>query len=138
MTIQEKKEAVRQFIVRAVPSVMDLKMGCEVKINGNNTAIYAGNFGKKELLLYKNELHQRGRKPTEDEIIGRPISLADVLVAIGEKNQLNGWTYAVTAEGEIILVEWNDHEVRAQWDLSQDFDHQSEETISFLWSLLCE
>lgn len=142
MTIQEKKEAVRQFIVSAVPSVMDLKMGCRIqqrfsvipyttvisgieeKSEGDKYVITTHGIATSEVYLERYKEHDN----YIIEIIGRPITLADVLIAI---KSLKAFHYNQEWWGKINALIF-------QWDLSQDFDHQSEEAYDFLWSLLCE
>ncbi len=50
-----------------------LSFGVTVTCNAKTEAIYAGNFGKKELVFYKGSLHQRGRKPRINEVLGHPV-----------------------------------------------------------------
>lgn len=124
MTPQEKKEAVRQAIVRAVPSVMDLVFGCQIKTSKSQIGIILVDRKFDCDALIEGIRRNVGKK--HFEIIGRPIQLADVLVAIGSicdnsPANIGGFTRDLLNNG---------------WILSQDFEHQSEATISFLYELM--
>lgn len=62
----------------------------------------------------------------------RPITLADVLRAIGEVTSLDATIYGA----ELIMTTLVCEEGR--WDLTKDIDGQSPETIAFLESILCK
>lgn len=119
MTISEKKEIVRSVIINAVP-----------------------NFPSHISVWNKND------KTTEIDVISsRPIQLQDVLVAIGKKKENNDdYNPILVSEGGSFYrhdmdssdIEGYELEHLAHWDLSQDFDHQSEEVWLFLHGLLCE
>lgn len=68
------------------------------------------------------------------EILGRPIRLADVLLAIhSKKESWSVWQGALTPDTSIAI----DDLVNIHWELTDDnLDHQSPETIEFLASLL--
>lgn len=110
MTISEKKEIVRSVIINAVP-----------------------NFPSHISVLNKND------KTTEIDVISsRPITLADVLIAI------NNMLVIVDASGNFyrmkMMASYNVPRLGnflGKWDLSQDFDHQSEAFYLFAWELLC-
>lgn len=120
MTISEKKEAVRQAI-----------------INSNKSK-----FSGKEMVCKecKREVI------TSDSIIIRqkPIQLADVLVAT--KTQIirlqplggNEVSFEILEESNVFTHEQSWKSSGIKWDLSQDFDHQSEAFYLFVWELLCE
>lgn len=64
------------------------------------------------------------------------ISLADVLRALSESNAGNGWTYACTAEGELMRIEWSYKEVEMNWNLSLSLLEQDYKTKVKLLELL--
>lgn len=149
MITQEKKQSVKEAIIRAVPSVMDLKFGCRFFFKGNNNGVIA--LTDKRWKRFQFFYQLRELEPIHDslryddivkdiEIIGRPITIADVLIAIEKSDNEIFLNYANGG----IAIRYNDYRTKnginksAVWDLSQDFDHQSEETYDFLWSLLCE
>lgn len=128
-TAVEKKEAVRAAIIKAVPEIMELKFGCEGKTHGMKWVLTEQGWRSGP----------RGFSIMEPrEIVGRPIRLADVLLAArGNKGELlridqygTFWIgHSVEVMGENTKVDWN---LRTD-DLSQ----QSEECIDFIHSILC-
>lgn len=163
MTPQEKKEAVRQVIISHVPSVKsEITEGTRVNIWWIDTPIdrpYDPDEESVTVFEDRNGWRDNGewngkyRSCIEDnvtgyyEIIGRPIQLHDVLVAIGKKKE-NDDDYnpiLVSEGGSFYLHDMDSSDIEgyelehlAQWDLSQDFDHQSEAFYLFAWKLLCE
>lgn len=160
LTHQQRLEAIRQKIVEANPEIMELKFGCWLWMNATNLAqplmklCYInnpieypdGNAGcrfidEKGNVKFFHDMHEwdiTGDEPEYDvEIIGRPICLADVLLAASKVKLF------VASNGG--LCQWTEDENRygemrafALWNLRKDsLDAQSEECISFLHSLLC-
>lgn len=150
MTIQEKKQLVKEATVHAVPSVMDLVFGCVVKHTQH---------GWKQRIISNLDFNSHGRYLTDGtgagtniiklpskkwEIIGRPITLADVLIAMKTQRvriNLSGVDelyFDVLEESNAFTHEQSWKSSGVKWKLGEDFDHQSEVTIDFLWSLLCE
>lgn len=147
MTLHSKREAVKVKIIEAVPSVMDLKRGCHIITDRGEAVVYLSNREVTESV----ELNPKSdtwacNEPTDKikphEIIGRPITLADVLIAIGKsKHWMETWSITYTGKffkiDEVGTGDGNkDFYKRGYWDLSQDYDYQSEECIEFLWELL--
>lgn len=162
MTIEEKKEAVRQAIVRAVPSVMDLDFGCRVKVSwdawgepseGSGEYCEAGyDIG---YVTFDDMLQFNGSNSLSDifaatlkdgydedyeytfEIIGRPITLQDIIYAL-KKNEPKMFG-AATVSNQMKMqapLETKIKNIVNAYDLLQDFDHQSEAVWDFLWELL--
>lgn len=78
-----------------------------------------------------------------DNVIGRPIRLADVLLALQANNiSLDLRSFEDKAEGLMGIekgVLYMRHGNSAKWNLKEDeLSKQSEETINFLKGLLCE
>lgn len=129
-----KLSELKKVIQKAVPEIMELKLGCEVEI-GTITSVFEseGKYGYA-LIPYSTRWDgmngeataKRYSKERLGKILGRPIRLSDVLVAImgkPEKPQMAGF--------------WAD--VIINWKLSDDnLDHQSEACINFLHNLLCQ
>lgn len=138
MTPQEKKQLVKEAIIRAVPSVMDLVFGCEVRILESEMKWLVVNIKNDWLEAVSGNIMQGTKKDSIREIIGRPISLQDVLVAIGKKQKMKG--VYVNSFGLFLVWGLEDKKPKVVsdvvWDLSQDFDHQSEAVWGFLWELL--
>ncbi len=142
-TQQEQIQFIREKAIEANPDILKLEFGCKlldtsIRDTGIWTLIHATQLkGYPRLLVYRDDIGTGTGRISEFEIIGRNVRLADVLYAIKIKNRGNGWTYAATAEGEIIKLEWDDHEVVATWNLLKDsLDDQSPETIQFIYNLL--
>lgn len=133
MIIHEKKQLVKEAIIKAVPGILDLKLGCEVITNEEPwifCMVVTPPEGKDIRLAYQYDengiyadCHFSKNKIVE--IIGRPITLADVI-----------YTYMGNPEVPQRAGKWA--EIIANWNLLQDFDHQSEAVWEFLYGLLCE
>jgi hypothetical protein len=153
MTKQDQINFIRQKCVEANPEIVEVKMGCEVYIqaydelyNGFPVVIGATSICKKHkqyreeccaeedgcsvthgaVIRWGSEEDGWGtmtRKESEFKVIGRPIRLADVLLAL---HQTQG-----SFRYDIDMVE------RSKWKLrADDLEKQSEEAISFLYELL--
>lgn len=112
-TLEYKKEAVRQFIVRAVPSVMDLVFGCVVKHTQH---------GWKQRIISNLDFNSHGRYLTDGtgagtniiklpskkwEIIGRPITLFDTSKIVKDKHTLiDIWTEGSLDNQSDENIEW--------------------------------
>jgi len=115
-------EELKAVIVNANPSIMNLEFGCEVKGSGSIPVLqYVGKSNGQYALAYQNdgkdEMLIVERLGTE--ILGRPIRLADVLLAMDDLMH------------ELCL------DVVTKWNLEKDdLTHQSPETINFLHKIL--
>ena len=154
---------VHAAIVKVCPDVLELKMGCKIILDGDrHTVLYYDRGGKSfdgehteyygqmlELHSDKNgEVCKYGHededyempKLSELQILGRPITLADVLRAIDNCNSDN--PPALTAEGQFCQYDPENGEMHLTgeyWNLKNDsLDAQSPETISFLEGVLGE
>jgi hypothetical protein len=83
MTIETVKKEVREAIIAAVPEISELKFGCRVRCFGEVFPIcgkneHLGAFAMDGKMLYS----QKNLENAEFEILGRPITLADVLRAM--------------------------------------------------------
>lgn len=122
----------------ANPEILELKFGCEIK--GGRVIIcehreltddYAVNVVDCWGFSRTYIVHDVKSKEFQNQIIGRPIRLADVLMAI--------WAYvpevySVLSNGDILNT---DNEVVARWELKyDDLDWQPLETRQFLYELL--
>lgn len=141
---QNKREEVRKKIIEAVPSILDLKFGCEVIIDkGFKRTVFLNEFRDDEdcdrishILTEADRIGMVQLSPVESlvEIIGRPIQLADVLIAINKNHEwgigLNpGMHFEVHSAFDVNVS-------KCSWNLSLDFDHQSDQIIDFLHELL--
>lgn len=146
MTYQQKLEAVRQKCLEVNPEIVELEFGCHVKTAPMGIGAPENEYciftivgqdinGKYRLLERRNHIS----KSSFQEIIGRPIRLTDVLLAINGGKKY----YAVTDDGKIaFLAPAKDSNARyivieSKWNLHKDsLDEQSEATIDFLYELL--
>lgn len=146
MTKQTNLKKLRQVIIKEIPEIVELKFGCEViyKEDGENkdkhyiclgstgmmTDIHQGCYGyydfkekdKKTGDESLSLIHHRWHTGYKMKIIGRKITLADVLRVVKKiyPNRIYE-TYAT--------VEW--------WDLSKnDLNLQSKPTIDFLSKII--
>lgn len=152
MTI-ENYQALKEVIQKANPEIMELKFGCEVLLKDfekdfpNYVGIYAGRRWNKEidkevdLVVHKKSGHRHlVQMDKKYEILGRPIRLADVLLAIDQK--YSDGNIRFVSDGGYFWnwdLETSPNEYGAIWNLKDDnLDNQSEETKSFLYELLCK
>lgn len=137
---------IRQKVIEAVPEIMELKFGCVV----------LNEVGIEERVLWSQESWKKGGKDVQlegtavaiheselKEIIGRPIRLADVLAAIRATGDPAKYYSGITCLGNFTeyfneRTVWRDENKRPiSWNLlKDDLDHQSPETLSFLYELL--
>jgi len=154
MTTQEKIEAIRQECIRVNPEIVELKFGCVLKhhgyppqtiydrrptLNGSDFKVFSreGNcfLGPSEdgEILLRNSWENQERW----RIIGRPITLPDVLLAIQEKRpgcQILVWSSGAFQE---FVMGGFKRLLTPGWNLpADDLTQQSEETIDFIHDLL--
>lgn len=145
--IEQNIKKIREACIEANPDIVALKFGCEVKIGGGfKRLVWQILFNDDEdcdrishVLTESDRIGMVQISPVEslEEIIGRPIRLADVLTAIRESG--NG-LWGVTDDGVFIQVDenLNIYEIRKEsWPLSNDnLNEVSDETASFIANLL--
>ena len=108
-------EQLKERIIELVPEIGELKFGCEVLLENNVKRTISGsdNRGYYQTLESDLTLVEDGI----EEIIGRPITLEDVLRAIDER--------------------WETPRSLLQiWQLGKPLDDQPEEVIDFLKEIL--
>lgn len=153
-----KLEQLRKVIVEVVPGILDLDFGCEVKgfseALGRTFILAYGQDSKtgfctvfpekwKEMNLERPIYGCSWQLPAKMKIerIGRPIRLADVLLAI-ETFPKGGETDLSTFGDEMLIGHYeksgrNGYYSKAYYNLRKDdLSLQSEEFIDFLHSLL--
>lgn len=136
MNMNDKIQFIREKCIAANPEIVELKCGCEASDRYGNDWVYNGWewWGKEKLM--KNI-------GTELAIVGRPIRLADVLLAIHGRYHhgdvvdvriLPSGTFQKMYTGTVMPGDWDYGPV---WNLrADDLEKQSEETINFLAELL--
>lgn len=143
-------EAVRAKVIEAVPEIVSTVPGCKLRIfqremvfvhlqtreNGDHTLWYTAPNGT---------LHNGSYTTPEIEeiaIIGRPITLADVLRAISEKQKADASVpvWAIDPSGEFFDQSTSDGSpiyLGVVWNLTLPLDEQEPEVIEFLHKILC-
>jgi len=133
-------EELKDKIIEAVPEIMELELGCQIVLYGDEAIVSTRNrpFSENKEVAFIDKGGVRGiTKSMLDNanirIIGRPIQLADVLLAIpiGMDLYINrhGFMKAWKDKQWIICV--------PAWNLAADLDGQTEETKEFLWKIIC-
>jgi|ERR1700735_2616515 len=168
--MNDKIQTIREKCIEANPEIVELKFGCEIQLYDEDMTIATliGGIGKCtrhkkatncnedcdiESALWVSTVESDPKElyePTEwiieksrtdlYKILGRPIRLADVLLAIGPDNQ----PITVDANGIITSFKANPKDwespifdKQVDWNLrADDLEKQSPETIEFLYDLL--
>lgn len=118
----ENYEQLKAVIQTANPEIMELKFGCELE--GGVTFISVNPKTNEYYILAGNKILKRNEYR---KILGRPIRLADVLLA-------STLEWSNIYEDRYLLMN-----LLKLWNLKDDnLDHQSEETKQFLIDLLTQ
>lgn len=143
--MQEKIETIKQACIKANPEIMELKMGCVVNSKTGDEFYDSEEYKDRICLavgLYPKDSWY-GKSGQENlrisdsvilrhfEILGRPIRLADVLLAIANidaRLKLNRGANIIRIFGSETMLEWN--------LLKDSLTDQSLETIDFIYNLL--
>lgn len=130
------KTLVSTRIRELVPSLQKLEWGCEV--------MYGDDLQEPRKVTLGNPYsHENGkvynpwnRDDTSAlfEIIGKPIQLADVLLAINKV--WTGEKYVFSSTGKLGHIDDVDHGEPIDYNLSLDHDNQSPKYYQFMWELL--
>ena len=159
-------QKVKELVIEAVPEIMELKFGCEViavAVDEVTSPRPDENVSLDELSWDKDEEYEyrvTGEEPIISkgivpvihsispaeahvvvEILGRPIFLADVLMAFnGLKDDNENRHWVVNRHGEFLngaLCDIPTHSlVGKTWNLSLPLSGQSPDTIDFLLDIL--
>ncbi len=141
-------EQIRKKCIEANPEIVELKFGCEVE----GGFIYSWTNGVLVWLISQLGKGTQMQIPKEDfvkyKIIGRPIRIADVLLAIQENVEHYNEDIIVLVDGFIGFRPSEDRKYHdailkgnsgCNWNLKDDnLDNQSKETINFIHNLLCK
>ena len=141
-----KLQQLEAKIQEAVPDIMKLQLGCKLKVNREDLDSVASDDFEQDYLTV--HWYQKGGFDEQDtlftlelceweyefEILGRPITLEDVLMAIDISKKKTPLVVGINGEfSEEIQNGWKGHET---WKLGSPLQDQSEETIDFLHSLI--
>jgi hypothetical protein len=140
-------ELIRQKCIEANPEIVELKFGCVVKnerhgwiqrvASDESHPVYENDESEKVVYWAISLDSATMRLGNEDwKIIGRPIRLADVLLAI-EKSKLYRSAELLFEGDGIVSLRVGQYESSCAYDLRKDdLNSQSEETIDFFANLL--
>lgn len=139
--MKENLQKIKDACIKANPEIMELKFGCEVLMQYSaETQII--NTPKNEGKWFGITNYETAFNPEEvKEILGRPIRLADVLLAIHAKAPENKTRITLESDGQFIQRldngSFTEPWARSNWNLKDDnLEHQSEECINFIAELL--
>lgn len=133
------KDLVKAKVQSLVLEIMELYIGCYVlKKNWGDKPYFVKAIDRiqNKICVGRDEWGMIAWMIEDTEILGRPIQLADVLRAIGMQKDIDAC--GITLDGQ--FVDMNYSWMKGKWNLSTDFDNQSDDTIRFIGSLLgvCE
>ena len=128
-THSEKLQAVKEAIVKAVPEIMEY---------GDMFKVHISNLdGLDRVVTVANEatMDQIKNNPRIDEyeILGRPITLEDVLASL-PWIALEDMKFSIPLRKKTFRLRWK--KLFCDWTLCLPLDNQPEPVIDFLYSLL--
>ena len=128
MNKQDKLNYIRKEAIKANKDIVALEMGCKVKEKNVGVIFDVYQFFPD---FIRTSLGEYSYKEVEEklEIIGRPLTLADVLLAI-TINNFGGAQFDAMGRKEV----WDTCRL---WHLDNDnLENQNEDCIDFIYSLL--
>ena len=133
--MENKLQQLKKVIWKANPSILELKFGCKVDAEGKWTIVnerkdIAGTYNAINTIFKKTKLGIVTRGYFEN--LGRPIRLADVLVALEEESK----KITKYMDKRYLFITEGQKDILAIWNLKKDFDNQSDECKEFLDKLL--
>jgi hypothetical protein len=123
------KEKVRARIIELIPEIVELKFGCKVIYDEDDTYI----------CLFKEHyysLKERCSAIVSKEylnVIGRDITLSDVLRALNKSDKAH---CVEVNTGGLFKDKGYYHKERAVWNLKASYDNQSDELYDWLAEIL--
>ena len=142
----KKLQKLTKIIQEANPELMELSFGCRVKNYGTEFIWHHLDSHTEGMnrALYENlqgtllDVQIPNRAVEEFEILGHPITLEHVLVAIGDRDIQLGFAYL--KEGILLMRQGFGTEKEptdyVEWQLTKPPHEQSEEVINFLLEVL--
>lgn len=138
--MEKKIEEIRKACISRNPSILDLEFGCEVTIKKAGLCIVTNKPILNEASFFaRMKLGAEGNTPfatyTDDitSIIGRPIRLSDVLLAL-KYNIFHIQKYPNYAR---LSYTTKTHVGGFDWNLAQDdLTKQSPETLNFIFEVI--
>lgn len=148
MNPQQQLAFIKSKCIEANGSILELTFGCEIRtLNenmGNPVHTYCGDdlYRDSNYVSLENDdiCASRGKDmivPEYSEIIGRPIQLSDVLLAIGKVEHEVIFKESISENHFVIKCKSiDDSNGFCLWNLLLPLDGQSEEVWAFLYELL--
>ncbi len=139
---KEQYKQLEDKIKEAVPEIMELKKGCYITGMGHSCAEILKINGEKITVLHGGyRIDTENMQDIEEfcEIIGRDITLEDVLVAMS-KELLEKFIDIKWSANHIVLIDNRLDNIRGDdrciWIMGKPLSEQREETKQFLCNLL--
>ncbi len=134
-------QKVKEKIVSLIPEIMALEFGCEVEVQGirqDNPGCEYDVVVDQRIKDGKITLGYFGAVPLDSiKILGRPIALSDVLLAI---RKFGNEIIVIREDGDFLRYDTDSGTYISfgmYWEfLSDSLDDQSPETIQFLFDIL--
>ena len=144
-----KYNQLREEIIKANKDIVRLTIGCVVETERID---FCGKQLKQKWTLghydseggcWRCEDNEAIEKQEIIKIIGRPISLEDCLIAIDEKIGHNTQYNGIRNDGHFLIdfgekTAWTDDDKPIKWTMGKPLHQQKQETIDFLWDLICK
>lgn len=135
--MEQQIQTIRESCIKANPSIL---VRAQIIIHGIRHDCNDRHTIKNAFSGLDEDIEQQ-INAAWTKIIGNPIRLADVLLAIGnQKNVFNDTVYFIDYSGQMAIWEQKDaipYFVSVTWNLPQDdLRSQSKETIEFISNLL--
>lgn len=144
-------QIIRDACIKANPKIVELEFGCEIAVSNDRGYIHYSMWDKDgpTLLGFVSSSHPKTLRPIQWErgdplnytILGRPIRLADVLLAISrlkiakyEGGKSDPGNICISTDG--VFLNENAMHLGVYNFLNDDLTAQSPETLQFLADLL--
>lgn len=137
LTKEQKIEDIRKQAIASNPEIVELQTGCHIlwKTKGlplGGLVLWENCAGNYLIRVEGTQATTTIKKSAIQKIIGRPIGLQDVLLAICKTKA--GGLYAIDAHGTFV---YNGEDSCCDWNLHKDsLDEQTEETVDFIYQLI--
>lgn len=131
-------EEIRKACIEANPSIKDLIIGCRIKMKDKQykTITKWGMVNNRFPVILVLEDGLEYIESEIVEILGRPITLADVIIALKKDIVKAVSNYQILEDDDDAPEEWLMMSLIHKWNLTKSLEEQSPETIQFLHSLL--
>ena len=138
-----KQELIKQItdkVVENVPDIMELKFGCKIFLSNKQWYIagIGNNLNGRSFLLSKvnsnmeviSSINQDYLKQSKDKIIGRDITLEDILIAYKKENGIQLTPFGDKIEISVTGIGHTD------WQLGKPLHEQTEECLEFICGII--